>query len=783
MADDEIKIKIALDAKSAAEQARALHTEFEKLTGDSKLADAAVKKYNETLAANATEQKKAGEAAKKAGDEIAEAARKAGDAAKRASEAQAQLREDVSKTFARGIGGGELAERLTHINAGLAQMGDAGLSSSEKLKATAGTLGQVARLVAPMISQVAQLAAAFVALAASGEAQGRALGALGDRMDAVSAATNGTVTAMTALHDANALFDAGLDANAAQLAAAERAARDYARIYGGTVPEAMTRLESAITSNSAPALARFGLSADVATDSGHRLEHQLNTLSVETSGTRVSAQTLAEWWERLGTGGSALGGQVARLVENVVSFYVAIYRWVPVIGQVINIVQNAGRAMQGMADALNVVNNFLDGGSGSGGGSGHSMTRGLAAAKSGTEQLTDKLTTAERKFREVGDGTAMLATRIRGTSAAAIELKGALEDLNSTSVNWTARAGESVASYRARIGSEAANAIQAGRSQRDMQRQVAGDLRRVGAGSGTEINSALGISAGSAGSASRRDPWANYNRWATLLGSGDTTHDAQQAAVNAAGFNTAIEQGEGRMSWAQQQAAAARNYEAIARQQHANEGTVRGASDRINEAVGDNSLGGQMRSQFGIVRDEQTHMLRQTETFSQQFAGTLGGAFNTVSGAIKNHIAALIEGRETAGEALKAIVHETLMSLAQEAAIKAIFNTATGFAALASYQYPQAAAAFTAAGVYAAVAVAAGVGAYATNPTQVAQSAGAGGGPPRSPSVGGGRGASDSVGGGNTTILISGDVFAGTQFQDFLQRNQRQSSRRGLPGT
>lgn len=102
---------------------------------------------------------------------------------------------------------------------------------------------------------------------------------------------------------------------------------------------------------------------------------------------------------------------------------------------------------------------------------------------------------------------------------------------------------------------------------------------------------------------------------------------------------------------------------------------------------------------------------------------TLGG----IESGFKAGLASIIEGKKTFGEAAKEMLHQVLLNLAVESSWKALAATANGFISLATYQYPQAAASFTAAGIYALIAGGAAAGAYATNPSSATSSSSAGG--------------------------------------------------------
>lgn len=111
---------------------------------------------------------------------------------------------------------------------------------------------------------------------------------------------------------------------------------------------------------------------------------------------------------------------------------------------------------------------------------------------------------------------------------------------------------------------------------------------------------------------------------------------------------------------------------------------------------------------------------------SAVMGGVATQAVNTLNGAFKQHLAAVIEGKETIGDALQGILHETLLSLATESAVKALFNYAEAFAAFATYRPAEGASHLAAAGTYTAVAALAGVGAALTTPASTSSGAGAG---------------------------------------------------------
>jgi hypothetical protein len=163
-------------------------------------------------------------------------------------------------------------------------------------------------------------------------------------------------------------------------------------------------------------------------------------------------------------------------------------------------------------------------------------------------------------------------------------------------------------------------------------------------------------------------------------------------------------------------------------------------------------------------------------------ASIVGDAWGSMTGALKSHMAAMIEGKETVGQALEGILKETLMSIATESAVKSLFSFASAIAAAAVEDYPGAAK-FAAAGVeYAAVAALAGGGAYAMYSAGSHSSASAGGGAAAMPASAGGVGGPSSGGGGGTTIVVNlaGVAVTNQGAQDAIMRGVQHLQMRGL---
>lgn len=119
-----------------------------------------------------------------------------------------------------------------------------------------------------------------------------------------------------------------------------------------------------------------------------------------------------------------------------------------------------------------------------------------------------------------------------------------------------------------------------------------------------------------------------------------------------------------------------------------------GAEAARSKLIMETVFGRPMKVDLGLEAAKQAHLALQT----------LGNA----AGAA---VDAWITGQKSAGEAIKQAIGEGLRGLAVQAAVNALMETALGVASAAVFNFPGAAAHFQAAGLFAGVAVAAGVGA------------------------------------------------------------------------
>lgn len=122
------------------------------------------------------------------------------------------------------------------------------------------------------------------------------------------------------------------------------------------------------------------------------------------------------------------------------------------------------------------------------------------------------------------------------------------------------------------------------------------------------------------------------------------------------------------------------------------------------------------------LNDTQVHGAQRAAEFTN-------GAFESMGRAIGTHVQALIDGKESVGQALQGMLSDTLISVGKEAVIQGGMEMAKGVAALAGVvTAPLAPGHFAAGAAFLAVGAAAGVAGAALAPSAAAPSAGAGAG-------------------------------------------------------
>lgn len=162
--------------------------------------------------------------------------------------------------------------------------------------------------------------------------------------------------------------------------------------------------------------------------------------------------------------------------------------------------------------------------------------------------------------------------------------------------------------------------------------------------------------------------------------------------------------------------------------------------------------------------DRMREMHSERISLAQAEAEAVSMGFASMGRALGAHVNAVVAGRESIGDAAKAVVADTLTALGQEAVVKGAMQIAEGLAMLAGvYTAPLAPAHFAAGAAFMAVGGLVGAAGAALSPSAGASPSGAAAGPPSAP-VGALAAANDNGRGGPTqiTINLGGGMVLGT---------------------
>lgn len=644
---------------------------------------------------------------------------------------------------------------------------------------------------------------------------------LGRAVGEVQRATGGAAGQTEAWAARSALLGAGLRANAEQIGTLVEAARRH-REAGESTSEAMGRLASAI-GGSREEQERFGISLSEGATSADRMAQATRLLADEQRRRGAIAQTEAERQAQLNE-------NVSRGRDAIVSFladatpYVAYYR--AARDAVGSLGERLSRTQQATEQATRATRSNV-------------TAVQDARTKTGEYRTTveDTARTIENLKTKTEQAAAAAREQASAVDAATAALKRSQEAANQ--INFSSTTGLTQAELIERNRAAGVDQIARARREQFNRRQAAtlaegtmipdprtGRLRRI---TRAEARGAYGLSTGGGTGRdfgfleSTEQTFRNARDADIGLFMSDPNITALSRPQDAAaairamasqigGTNVAAitrRPGETEVQFAQrllpalQADAAARRERAInaaterkqsesarLERENAREAEIR--EQRRVKAQSEYEVGvtaaslekaaierGDMATQF---RDQFLPAAEQTRTAAEKMAEGVKGAFDTMSGAIASHVQALIEGRESFGEAMKGIVHDTLLGLAQQAVPRALMETAQGIAALTNpVTAPTAPMHFAAAGVYAGVAALAGLGAAATAPSAGAAQAQAGAGARIAPAASAGQlGAGGSSGPAVITINVNGAVVDREGFEQAIAQGVRGAQSRGL---
>lgn len=644
---------------------------------------------------------KGGEAAKSAAADVKKQVEEANEALKQLQKTQSDLEKSQEKArdlFAKGVGGGETAEKLKSIREGLAIYKNEANDASTRNQALVGSLGLMGRVAMGVAGEVMQFASSMIEANARLDEHQRHLDALGPSYQATRAATDGAMNAADQFAIRQATLAQNVFLTSQQMATMNAAMRQSAIETGGTATEAASRFEHAVLAADNNALAPFGVRLDASVPIAQRMSQAINQLSENhrTQATITRTATEVQRMHEEGTG---------RLRDTVLG----------ILDPFHELDERVARTSREQTAAARAADEHR---------------QALLAQKHQLEQLQTAIDNVNHVMRDQ-------------QNIAMTGLSNALASVTNQVIRYTqeldraSNAGQRLA-FNADLEQQGLNQTE---SRMAGLRQVIQNRRAERAN-----NRAL-VAEG------RREGYSD----ADLIGAGvlqqGQHHDTKSQIYNAAEIAAAASDEE----IARHRNETLQQMESDTRKAYEDMSETAQAEARKQARALDDAYNGRHGYTNGTgaggdygVDPEQLRQMQEAQDFSTQFANvfaqntehaasmaqsfsaTVASSMGTATGALRSHFAAWVAGRETVGEAAQAIVHEVLLSLATEAAIKAIFNYGEAIAAAATYRYAEAAQHLAAAGIYTAVAGIAGAGAAITvpHPSAAATGSNAGGLPP-----------------------------------------------------
>lgn len=680
----------------------------------------------------------------KLGEKMEAEAKKVEAATNKLKADAAQKSREVGDAFARGFKTAGISREISDIGNAFSLMADKSLSAGQRLRAGLGGVAQTAQLISSSVSALREYGAAFTEAAISGDRHRRALAILGNAYQAVAAATHGAVSAEQALAVQQKLAQSGLNLTAQELGTVTRAAREYALRTGTDTTQALDQLTEALRNGEAGGLRRFGVALTNTKTRGEALSQSLMQLQAAQTGTTPSAETLGESYERMSRTFRESSGAAAVAIAEALRLGETFQR-------VAGWIQGAASAYQGWLESISTGGapvthqRGVPGAPGGGGGGGGGGSGGTGGGGAPTPPGGIGATTASG--RGFGADQALGGGGGGGGGPSIRQLRKDFQDAYREAL----AAGIQLNDLQAKEGE---TFEQYGRRVRDTVQLAGAAYQEFARNRGESVAHAL-------------------TRITNALKEAKEQNDRLSELMQNA--SSVRRQGSGSRSMAQEMAATAGIDAQLIALERGDKINVDGGSGEFNLDAPANDNAGGYAGKGALIkraREQQDVMLqlsRATKSFVEsQKTGAEGvaevwsGMMQSMTASFKQHLAAVVTGKETIGEALQGILQETLLNLTVESAAKAIFELAEGVAAAASYRYAEAGQHFTAAGIYTAVAATAGVATYGLSQLQ----AGAQGGQNVTPqSDRAGRGAtsesnvSGQQSGGTVVINVNGALF------------------------
>lgn len=723
------------------------------------------------------------------------------------TELQSQLK--ALDTALEGVEKGAKAAR-----GALGETGDAAKESATKTGVLTSALGNlVATGLERAIDATREWVTQIPEAASRAEAHAGALASLGSAYDSVRTATNGVVTAEQARSIQQRTAQAGLHLTAQELAAVTQRAREYARVTGVELGQALDQLTDQLV-NPGQELVRFGIVLQQGQSRGQMMAEALRQLQVQAAQTAVSAQTLAESYEDFNRAQAELSDGLRDMIAQGLelgAFFQQATSWLRGLRSSTDAWDTALRAVLGTlgeitsSDTLRRMGQTGPSAQSASGGFVAQYGQLLGAARSAgidTRAFPMQGDIAQARPEEQQRLIAAMTREINARRSApqAAGMFGSMSDAEMAALPvFGADGSTGYATSAASIASDISGAVSA---RAAIAAQVADKARRQQAAQRTRDLSAANAGASSSSSATPEDTTAAIlaamrapvsQEWANAFTQAAQRAEASQTAARGGTIATRAEGidmqrrsrdaqlGVGRggdgdfdpTSRSGQAQARRERVTVLTEQREALRALLVEAEreEQLARASGasQSEVNDLMRQRIGIQQalaqstTELTAATAENSRHLDEFKDKMGEAASGMADGFATAAIAALDGSKSFDVAMKEMLRSTLKTVAQMAIVEALKNTALAIGHLAAFNYAGAANAGLAVAAWTAVGIAAGAAISATNSwEQKAQkpSGNASSSPSARLDTGSARpDRSSGVGPLNLNITVSGAIF------------------------
>ena len=650
--------------------------------------------------------------------------------------------------------------------------------------------------------------------AARSEAYAAALASLGGANDAVRAATNGVVTAEQARTIQQRTAQAGLHLTAQELAAVTQRAREYARVTGVELGQALDQLTDQLV-NPGQELQRFGIVLQQGQSRGQMMAEALRQLQVQAAQTAVSAQTLAESYDDFNRAQAELSDGLRDMIAQGLelgTFFQQATSWLRGLRSSTDAWDTALRAVLGTlgeitsSDTLRRMGQTGPSAQSASGGFVAQYGQLLGAARAAgidTRAFPMQGEIAQARPEEQQRLIAAMTREINARRSApqAAGMFGSMSDAEMAALPvFGADGSTGYATSAASIASDISGAVSA---RAAIAAQVADKARRNQAEQRTRDLSAASAGASSSSSTTPQDTTAAIfatmrapvsQEWASAFVAAAQRVEARDLAARGGSLATQTEGiemqrrsrdaqigigrgGEGDFDPTSRsgQAQARREHITVLREQREALAALLTEAEREEQlarasGASQSEVNDLMRQRIGIQQalaqstTELTAATAENSRHLDEFKDKMGEAASGMADGFATAAIAALDGSKSFDVAMKEMLRSTLKTVAQMAIVEALKNTALAIGHLAAFNYAGAANAGLAVAAWTAVGIAAGAAISATNSWEQKAQKPSGNASSSSPSARLDTGSarpdrSSGVGPLNLNITVSGAIF------------------------